>query len=745
VDAPLRIAGTPAAVATLGQAYSASFAASGGTGPYTFALATGTLPAGLTIAAATGGISGIPTTVGSSSGISVKAVDAAGRTAVSDLFAIEVGTLVTVVGTASSFATAGAPYSAQFSVSGGKAPYAWTLASGTLPPGLSLDVGTGLVAGTPTTIGSYPGIQIRVADASGRSALSSIFGISVSSSLSIAGTPSISATVGQPYSAQFTATGGAGAKVFSLATGQLPAGLTFDTATGLISGVPTAKGFAPSIAVRVRDETNSAATAQAFDLYVSDPLVVSGIPTPDAIVGAAYSGNAAVAGGRPAYAWTLDAGTLPPGLQLSAVTGVVSGTPTTPGTASGLRLRATDVDGRTGVTAAFAITVAAPLTIAGQAGPGTVGATYVARFAADGGTMPYAYEVVGAALPAGLTLDAATGTISGQPTAASAGGTMQMRVTDAKGRTASTTSFSIDVREAFRLVGSNLGPATIGLAYSGMMAPAGGRGPFVLSLAAGSLPPGLTLEPGTGVIAGTPTAPGSYAGIVIAGVDADGRTARSEAFGIDVADGISIAGIPPQPATVGVPYSFAFTARGGQAPYTFALTGGNLPGGMTLDGGTGGMGGSPNRAGMVSGLTVTAMDRARRTAASLPFTIDVRDPVSVTGTPPLVATTGRPYTASFAAAGGRGPFAFAMVGTLPAGLTLNATSGTITGSATTIGDVAGLRVRATDQDGRVGTSDPFAISVAAPLILAGTPSPSADVGAPYAAKFTAAGGKQPYA
>ena len=744
VDAPLRIAGTPSAVATLGQTYSASFAASGGTGPYTFALATGTLPAGLALAGS-GTITGAPTTTGVSENLSVKVTDAAGRTVSSETFRIAVGTVLAVSGSASTLATAGQAYAAQFAAAGGSAPYAWTLASGTLPPGLSLDSSTGLVGGTPTTLGSYPGIQVRASDADGRTALSSIFGISVSSSLAISGAPSVSATVGQPYSAQFTATGGAGTKTFSLATGQLPAGLSFDTATGLISGTPTTKGFSPSIAVRVRDETNSAATAQAFDLYVSDPLVVSGIPTPDAIVGAAYSGNAAVAGGRPAYAWTLDAGTLPPGLQLSAVTGVVSGTPTTPGTTSGLRLRATDVDGRTGVTAAFAITVAAPLTIAGQAGPGTVGAAYAATFAADGGTLPYSYEIVGAALPAGLTLDAATGTISGQPTAASAGGTMQMRVTDAKGRTASTASFAIDVRDPFRLVGSNLGPATIGLAYSGVMAPAGGRGPFVLSLAAGSLPPGLTLEPGTGVIAGTPTAPGSYAGIVIAGVDADGRTARSAAFTIEVADGISIAGIPPQPATVGVPYDFAFTARGGQAPYTFALTGGNLPGGMTLDGGTGGMGGSPNRAGIVTNLTVTAMDRARRTAASLPFTIDVRDPVSVSGTPPLVATTGRPYTASFAAVGGRGPFAFAMVGTLPAGLTLNATSGTITGSATTVDDVAGLRVRATDQDGRVGISDPFAISVAAPLTLAGTPSPSADVGAPYAAKFTAAGGKQPYA
>ncbi|MGU3658394.1 putative Ig domain-containing protein [Methylobacterium fujisawaense] len=745
IAALLRIAGTPSDTGTVGQSYSASFGASGGTGPYAFSLASGTLPAGLSLSPSSGAISGTPTVAGLAEGLIIKVTDAAGRTATSDAFRIAVTEVLAVAGSASTFAIAGQSYSAQFTASGGTAPYGWTLASGTLPPGLSLDATTGLVSGTPTTLGSYPGIQLKVADAAGRTALSSIFGISVSSSLAITGNPAGFATVGQPYAAAFTASGGVGTKTFSLATGQLPAGLTFDPATGLISGTPTAKGMSPAIAVRVRDASNSAATAPAFDLYVSDPLIVSGIPGADATVGSAYSGNATVAGGRPAYSWSLDAGTLPPGLQLSSATGVIAGTPTQAGTASGLRLRVTDVDGRTGTTDLFAITVAAPLTVAGQAGPGTVGSAYSAQFAASGGLGPYGYQIVGATLPVGLTFDAASGLIGGTPSAAGTVGPMQVRATDAKGRVANTASFSIDVRDPLRLVGSNIGPGTVGQAYSAGMTPAGGRGPFVLTVVEGALPPGLSIERTTGAIAGMPTQPGSYPGIVIAVVDADGRTARSEAFGIDIAIGLVVSGVPPQPATVGVPYNFAFAATGGQTPYTWTLSGGNLPAGLGIESSSGVIGGTPTRAGSVTGLRAVALDRAARSGSSQPFTIDVRDPVTVAGDPVRVAILGQSYSAPFTAAGGRGPYVFAMVGTLPAGLTLSSSTGTISGTPTVADDATGLQVRATDADGRTGMSDPFAISSTTVLALASSLAISGDVGTPYSAGFTATGGKGPYA
>ncbi|WP_238232198.1 Ig domain-containing protein, partial [Methylobacterium hispanicum] len=207
IAGPLRIAGSPAAAATLGQSYSASFAASGGRAPYTFALAAGTLPPGLSLSPG-GAISGTPTAVGTASGLVVRVSDAAGRSRGSEPFAITVSDVLAVAGTASTFATIGQPYEARFTASGGAAPYAWSLASGTLPPGLALDAASGAVAGAPTSLGSWPGLQLRATDRDGRSALSSVWGISVGSSLAIAGTPESFGTVGEPYGARYTASGG---------------------------------------------------------------------------------------------------------------------------------------------------------------------------------------------------------------------------------------------------------------------------------------------------------------------------------------------------------------------------------------------------------------------------------------------------------------------------------------------------------------------------------------------------------
>ncbi|WP_238232200.1 Ig domain-containing protein, partial [Methylobacterium hispanicum] len=424
---------------------------------------------------------------------------------------------------------------------------------------------------------------------------SSVWGISVGSSLAIAGTPESFGTVGEPYGARYTASGGSGETLFALINGQLPAGLSLDAATGLISGTPSAPGFAPSLTVRVRDASGAAATAAPFDLRISAPLVVSGTPGPDALVGADYSGYASVSGGRSPYAWSLVEGTLPAGLTLSAATGVIAGRPTTAGTAADLRLRVVDADGRSGRTERFPIVVTAPLTLSGTpAASATVGEPYSARYTASGGTSPYAFSLLGSALPAGLVLDPDTGLISGTPSAAAPAATSQVRVTDAAGRVVTGAAFGIDVREPLRLVLVDIGPASTGTAYGGAVRPAGGRGPYVLALAEGALPPGLSLE-ADGRIGGTPSAAGSYGGIRVRATDVDGRSALSAAFAIEVAAGMSVSGLPPRAATVGEAYAFRFGVSGGQAPYGFALAGGSLPAGLTL-GPDGALAGTPVRA-----------------------------------------------------------------------------------------------------------------------------------------------------
>ena len=91
---PLSISGTPATSATVGTVYSATFAASGGAGGNVFSLASGTLPAGLTLNSSTGAISGTPTAAGTASGLSVRVTDLASATATSATFGITVAAAV---------------------------------------------------------------------------------------------------------------------------------------------------------------------------------------------------------------------------------------------------------------------------------------------------------------------------------------------------------------------------------------------------------------------------------------------------------------------------------------------------------------------------------------------------------------------------------------------------------------------------------------------------------------------------
>ena len=134
-----------------GAPYSATLTASGGTLPYTWAVISGSLPAGLSLSSA-GAITGTPTTAGVSS-FTVQVTDAAMLTARAQLTI----TIITVSITTTSLPVGirGLPYSATLTATGGTLPYTWSIAVGALPPGLSLNGSTGAITGTPTTIGLW--------------------------------------------------------------------------------------------------------------------------------------------------------------------------------------------------------------------------------------------------------------------------------------------------------------------------------------------------------------------------------------------------------------------------------------------------------------------------------------------------------------------------------------------------------------------------------------------------------------
>lgn len=150
--APLKITTTTLANGTVGSPYSATLQATGGTTPYTWS--SGTLPSGLTLSTA-GIISGTPAASGTSSfSVTVKDSESTPMTATSTL-SMTIAPPATLTMATSSLAngTVGITYSATLQANGGITPYTWSVASGALPPGLTLS-GSGTITGTPTVSGT---------------------------------------------------------------------------------------------------------------------------------------------------------------------------------------------------------------------------------------------------------------------------------------------------------------------------------------------------------------------------------------------------------------------------------------------------------------------------------------------------------------------------------------------------------------------------------------------------------------
>jgi hypothetical protein len=166
----------------------------------------------------------------------------------------------------------GSPFSFQLTGSGGTPPYAWSLVAGSLPAGLSLSP-SGLISGTPAAGGVFA-FTVQVSDSASRTAQKAMSITVKAPPLSIVTPAVLSAVRGTPFNMQLAATGGIPPYRWGLAagSGQLPAGLSIDPNTGLISGTPTVTGSF-SFTVEVKDQQSTSAT-KSFQITVAEPAPV---------------------------------------------------------------------------------------------------------------------------------------------------------------------------------------------------------------------------------------------------------------------------------------------------------------------------------------------------------------------------------------------------------------------------------------------------------------------------------------
>ncbi len=510
---------SPLPQGTINQPYNFQFLASGGAVPNTWGVIGGTLPTGLSLSSS-GRLSGTPLQTGNFN-ISVQVGDSCRPQSQSDqknftlAIAANTGALTITNPTPLPQATEGQSYSQQFQATGGTSPYTFSLSAGTLPNGLTLV--NGLLSGTPTATGVFS-FTIRVTDTlSGTT--TKVFSLTVvCPALSITTSPTLPVgTVNQPYSFQFSKSGGFGTVTWG-ATG-VPSGLTF-SASGLLSGTPVSAATS-TINVTATDSClpshqSDGPTGFSITINPATPAVAitSTSPLAQGTEGVAYSNPLAVTGGVPPYTWSITLGSLQTGLSLSAA-GVISGTPTTASTITPTFHVADSAAGSdskilslTTVCPAFGVSSTSPLPVATQ------NQLYSFTFTKTGGAGSVAWTATG--VPTGLALNSSTGVLSGTPTG-SGTSTINVTATDSCSPTPTAigpTGYSLTINAAtVPLSISTPTPLPAGTQnqfYSIPLTATGGTAPYgSWTITVGTLPTGLAISSTTGVISGTPSATGT--------------------------------------------------------------------------------------------------------------------------------------------------------------------------------------------------------------------------------------------
>jgi len=594
-------------------------------GPVTGGYAlTGTLPTGLTFNTSTGAISGTPSGISPTTTYTVTATNAggSGSTAVTltvnpKLPAISytpstniypVGTAITPLTPTSTGGTV-----ASYSISPG------------LPAGLSFSTSTGVISGAPTVATTATIYTITATNVTGSTNTTVNLTVNPLPPV-ISYTPSTNIyTVGTAITTLTPANTGGPAVSYSIDIA-LPAGLTFNTINGKISGTPTIDITATTFTITATNAGGSGSTTVNLTVYPLPPVISYSPSTQVYTVGSTISPWDPINTGGASSSYSIGP-TLPPGLSFDNTTGEITGSPTGTSPLTTYIISA-DNDGGTGTTSIkiSCVNPAAPnISYTPSTNVYTAGTAIATLTPANSGGAATSYSI-DITLPAGLSFDTTTGIISGTPTTTSPATTYTITANNAAGSGSTTVNLKVNPSGPNISYTPSTNAYTVGTAIT-PLTPANTGGAVTSYSISGSLPAGLSFNTSTGVISGTPTATSAVTTYTITGTNATGSSNTTVSLSVNN----NAPNITYTPGTVtysvGSTITPATPTNTGGAVASYTISGGTLPSGLSFNTSTGVISGTPSVVFATTTFTIKATNASGNSSTNLIITVSPHAPV----------------------------------------------------------------------------------------------------------------------
>lgn len=513
-----------------------------------------------------------------------------------------------------------------------------------------------------------------------------------------------------------------------------PSGITL-TENGVLAGTPTATG---TISLRIRiTDVHGMTDTENYSIRVESAVEVTTTALPGVQVGFPVSLTLAVVGGRAPYNWTYTQA-LPAGLSLSSG-GVLSGTPTVAGTAT-LAVRVTDVEGRT-ASASWSLTIApaATLTVTTTSLPtGTVGTDYSGQLAAINGAPPYTW--IKQAGPIWATVDRVTGAITGTPDAAFSG-VLGVRCVDSGGTgVRASIPLTVIAVPQLQITTTTIPQGAVGVTYDTTLAAVNAQGNLSWYFA-GARPGWLNLDANTGRLYAATTSVGTFT-VKVGVLDTVSGQQATATYSLVILSGLSISNTSLGSGIYGVDYVETLVVLGGAGSYTYNFTA--TPPWMTTTplGQLCVLGGIPNATGSET-VSVTVTNTLTGQTVSGSWTLTVNPALAITTSSIPATISGAAYSAPVNAVNGSGAYVWSFYGSRPSWLSINASTGNLSGTAGTSGTFS-VPVQVVDANTQETAQVTFSLVVAPALSIQESSIAGVNQGASYSQSLTPVGGSGNY-